>query len=144
VSFADKFTVTPLLYACAALTIALVATGGYAKVQHAERDTARSERAAAVTERDAWKSRANDLDAANSAWGITVTTLQNALAEAQGDLRTLREQDRRAIAQAQADAANADRTLQQFTAKYQAETRKPDCAKALQTLEAACPALSGY
>lgn len=150
-SLLSRLTVTPLLYACGALLVVVAGLGvrvhmlgSDAIAADARRAAAVADRDAARTERNAWKAKANDLIAANSAYGVTVDTLRQLLDEARQAARVMAEQDRKAIAQARADAADADRTLQLFTAKYQAESRKPDCAKALLTLEAACPALSGY
>lgn len=147
----SRFTVTPLLYACGALLALSIGLGIALKVQGSKVDAAQSAQAAAEsardaanTERDAWKLRAEDnARAANTAQG-NVATLRTELTRAQGDLRTLGDQSRRAIAQAEAERADAERTLDLFTARYQTESRKPDCTRALEAVGRSCPALEGY
>lgn len=146
-----KFTVKPLLWAsgalllaCIGLSIALVVANGQRDTAQADRDTAIAERDTAVTEREAHKQRSGELAVANAAYGEVVQQLQAALAEAQGENRRITAEGQRAIAAAQAEAADADRTLKAFTAQFQAESRKPTCARALAALGQACPALEGY
>ena len=49
-----------------------------------------------------------------------------------------------AIAQAEARARDADRTLKAFTAQFQAAARTRDCGAALAALNNACPTLRSY
>lgn len=97
-----------------------------------------------VTERDAWKLRAEELTASVTAHQQANAVLADELRRAQDDAATLREQDARALAQARADTAEANRTLAGFMDRYHAQLRAPACERALDQLEAACPALSGY
>jgi cell division protein FtsL len=151
VSLLAKFTVKPLLWssgmlllACIGLSLALVVANSKRDTAQAERDTAIAERDTAVTEREAHKQRSGELQLANAAYGDVVKELQAALKEAQGENRRISAEGQRAIAAAQAEAADADRTLKAFTAQFQAESRKPNCARALAALGQACPALEGY
>jgi hypothetical protein len=151
VSLLDKLTIKPLLWAIAALL--LLAVGQFVLLQlaqaeatwaQAERDTAKAELATRTTERDAFKGRVADLEVANAGWKDAFAVVQGELAQAQQDLRRLDAASRSAIAAAKAAATDADRTLAKFVAQFATESRRPDCAKALATLEAACPALSTY
>lgn len=150
-SVLSKLTVTPLLYACGALLalsiglgIALKVKAGQVSTAQAVRDTAIARRDTAITEREAWKRRAGELSAANRAYGNAVTGLQSTLTECQGENLRISAEGQRAIVAAQADARDADRTLKAFTAKFQNESRKPTCARALEALGASCPLLEGY
>jgi hypothetical protein len=147
----SKLTVTPLLYACGALLVAVVGlaialkvAGGKVDTAQAHQATAESRRDTAITERDAWKAKTADLRAANTAVVAANDSLRAELARQQQQCSDNAAANQRAIAAARADAADADRTLKAFTAKFQIESRKPTCARALDALGAACPALEGY
>jgi type IV secretory pathway TrbL component len=151
VSILAKLTVTPLLYVCGFLLAALVATGAYAAVLDVRLDAAQSavaaataERGTARAERDAWKVRAGELTAANAAYGSTVATLQRELSDAQREAARVDAAGRAAVAAAQAAAADAERTLARMAAQFQKQARVPDCARALDALVLACPAMEGY
>lgn len=150
-SLLSKFTVTPLLYACGALLLVCIGLGVRlamlgADVRAAEAATGQAEaqRDAAITERDAWKVRAEDNARAASTAQASVVTLRDELKRAQGDLRTLGVQSRAAIAQAEAQQRDAERTLARFAQQFQTESRKPDCTRALEAVGRFCPALEGY
>ena len=150
-SLLGRFTVTPLLYACGALLalsiglgVALKLKGADVTAAEAATSVAEASRDKAITEREAWKSRAGELTAANLAYGSVVTGLREELALCQGENARIGQAGQLAIHRAQADARDADRTLAAFTAKFQTESRKPVCAAALSALDAACPALGGY
>jgi hypothetical protein len=150
-SLLDKLTIKPLLWAIAALLV--LAVGQFVLLQLAQaeatsaragRDTAKADLATRTTERDAYKGRVAELEVANAGWKDAFAVVQGELAQAQQDLRRLDAASRSAIAAAKAAATDADRTLTKFVAQFATESRRPDCAKALATLEAACPALSTY
>lgn len=150
-SILSRFTVTPLLYAIGALLALSIGLGIALKVQaskvttaQAERDTAVAERQTTTTEREAWKQSAAGLRVANAAYGTAVADLIARLEESQRENRRISEAGQKAIAAAQAEALDADRTLKLFTAKFQTESRKPTCARALEALGNACPNLEGY
>lgn len=150
-SLLDKLAVKPLLWALAALL--LLAAGQFVLLRLAqaeaasarsERDTANAHLSARTTERDAFKGRVGELEQANAGWRRSFSVLEAELEQAQVDARALDAASRKAISAARAAAADADRALKEFVGQFAAESRKPDCAQALATLEAACPALSNY
>ena len=150
-SILAKLTVTPLLYACGILLAALLATGAYAAVLSARLDTAQADvRAAdgatttARTERDAWKTKAAELGSANTAYGTAVRQLMEELERAQQESKRIDAAGQQAVANAQAAQADAERTLTRMAAQLQAQAREPDCARALNELVRACPAMEGY
>ena len=147
----SKLTVTPLLYACGALlllalglTVSLYVEGGKVDIAHAQRDTAQQRVVAVITERDAWKGKAQGAVEANQAAGEAIGSLKLALKAQQEQCSIIAADNTRAIARARADAADADRTLKLFAKKFQTESRKPDCDRARSAMEAACPALQDY
>lgn len=147
----ERLTVTPLLYACGVLLLVCLGLGVALKLEaadvataEADKRTAEADRNTAQTEREAWKRRAGELGTANLAYGVALSDLRAELALCQGENARLGEAGEKAVAAAQADARDADRTLAAFTAKFQTESRKPQCAAALHALDAACPALEGY
>ena len=107
-------------------------------------DTAAAAATTARAERDTWKGRTAELEAANSAFAATTATLQRLLAEAQKEARRMGEEGRRAVDAAQARADEADRTLSSWMKRYADQVRVGDCAAALNAVQAACPALEGY
>ena len=144
-------TVKPLLWAIAilllvagGLAIALNVAHADARAASAERDAALAERDARTGERDGFAQRVEELAKANLAWSNAAKTLQGELDRAQREGRRLDAENRRAIASARAEAADADRTLKRFVDQFASESRRPACAQALNQLEAACPALSTY
>jgi len=147
-SIVSKLTVTPLLYACAALAIALAATGfvmsGKLDTAKAEAKAAESSRDTARTERDAWKKSAADNATAVAAHQQVTATLRAELERVQGETKRRDAAAREAIAAARAEAQDADRTLARMAAQFQAQSRQPDCARALAAVATACPALGGY
>lgn len=150
-SFVSRFTVTPLLYACGALLLLSMALGVALKVEagkvataNAATTAALAQRDTAATEREAWKTRVDELWAANLAYGNALTGIHNELVRTQNENARIDAETDRAVAAARADAADADRTLKLFTAKFQTESRKPDCGRALAAMAASCPAMEGY
>ena len=149
--FLDKLTVTPLLYACGVLLLAVLGltvrlhfVGADLDVAKAQVGTAESQRDAARTERDAWKQRAEDAQLANRAADAAIGSLHNALEQQQAQCAANQQANAKAIARARADAADADAALRKFTAQFQTESRKADGGRALAALERACPLMRGY
>lgn len=145
----------PALYAIGVLALSLLLSnlGWWAHasaltlqrdVADASRDAADARVEAAATEKLAWKNKAGELEIANLAGQKTVDQLKIELAAAQGEKRRLQQQGQQAIAAAQAAASDADRTLQQFIARYTDQLRNPTCAGAMAAVQQSCPALEGY
>lgn len=150
-SIVSRFTVTPLLYAIGVLLLVIAGMGVKLALLDGARDSAVSaqhaaeaDTRAARTERDAWKQSAQAGKDAITGAQASIASLKQELARAQGEVRRISTAGQRAVAAAQADAADADRTLKLFTAKFQTESRKPDCARALDEMQAVCSALEGY
>lgn len=153
--FLSTLTVKPLLITIGALAVLLLASNGgwllRANDLEAQRDVAKAnaeaadaDRDGAYTERDAWKTKAGELATANAAAMDNIESLVGELHKQQGENRRLQEAGRKAIAAAQADAADAERTLKNFIDRYAQQLRNPDCAGALAVVQQACPALEGY
>lgn len=150
-SLVAKLTVKPLLITIGVLLLVIAVLSGSLVVQGSRLDVAAANVQASIahqkstaTERDSWKLRAEELTLANVEWLATASTLQDELQRAQDQLTQVRKQTQAAVASARAAAADADRTLNLWLDRYRAQVGAPDCAKALMTLEAACPALQGY
>ncbi len=146
-----RFSVKPLLYVIAAQLLVIAGMGLALHLKQADVDVANAASESAIatrdaiaTERDAWKSDAARALLANEDYQDITKLLQAELKTCQGEARVMGEKNRKAVAAARAEAADADRTLKQFTSKFYTESRKPTCARALQAMEASCPALSDY
>ncbi len=141
-------SVKPLLITLAVVGAALVASnaGWYARASQlsAQRDAAGARVTAVETERDAWKGKAAELKSANAAAQDGINSLTGELARVQGEQRRVQREGEQAVAAAKADAAEADRTLKNFIARYAQQIRNPDCAGAMAVVQQACPALEGY
>jgi hypothetical protein len=144
----SKLSVTPLLYAVGVLLVACAGLGGALAVQHqvhgGQLATVAAERNDARTSAAAWRTRAGELTAANAAHRHANDTLQRLLTEARGENVRLQDEGRAAIAAAQAAAADANRTLDTWLARYADQVRTGDCASALNAVQQACPAFNGY
>ena len=150
-SILSKLTVTPLLYACGALlalalglSVALKLEAGKVETAGANLHAAQESAVSLITQRDAWKGKAEGAVDANRAAGDAIASLKATLETQQLQCRANQAANTKAIASARADAAEADRTLKLFAKKFQTESRKPDCDRALAAMEAACPALQDY
>lgn len=147
-SLLSSLTVKPLLYAVGVLLLVVVGEAGALVVQHYRHVAAIAE---ASSQSDGWRvsysasnAKVQELTTANAGYGQTVATLQAALKEAQDQTTTIRQQGDLALAAAQAQADDADRTLKTFMARYATQVKETTCAQALLHVEAACPALTGY
>lgn len=154
-SFLSTLTVKPLLIAIGVLVMLLLASNAgwlmRANSLEAQRDMAKAnadaadaDRDGAYIERDAWKAKAGELAAANKGAQENIESLIGELEKQQGENLRLQESGRRAVAAAQAEAAEADRALKRFIDRYAEQLRHPDCAGALSAVQQACPALEGY
>lgn len=133
-----------LAIACAALLASNLAWWGFAGGLRADVAQAKGARDTAVTERDAWKTRAGELTAANAAYDTEFAKLAGELKSAQAEHARIQRQHGAALAAAREAEADADRTLRTFMDRYAAQLRAPDCAGALTTVQRLCPALEGY
>lgn len=150
-SLLSGLTTTPLLWACGLLLAACAWLGWNNHSLAAERDVAAAQRDTAVqrvgtveTERDAWKTRADELQAARAGDRRAIDMLRGLLAQAQGESARLEREGEQAVAAAQARAAEADRTLDAWMDRYAAQVRQGDCQTALAAVQQACPAMEGY
>lgn len=141
-------TVKPLAIALAiaagALLLSNVAWWARAATLEAGRDSAKADLDTRTTERDAWKQRASELKAANTAYDAEFARLAQALKAAQAERLRLETQGAAAIAAAEAAEADASRTLRAFMDRYATQVRVPDCASAMASVQRFCPALEGY
>lgn len=144
----SKLTVKPLLYAIGVLLVALAATGTGWWIDHAtaaaDLSVQRAAAASANASDQANRTRVRELQAANAAYGTTVSTLQDELRAAQDQVTTIRQQAESAVAAADARAADADHVLKTFMDRYAVQVKQTHCAQALMHVEAVCPAFSGY
>lgn len=143
-----KLTVKPLLCACGLQLAAIVALGGVLWAQDTWHEgrlaDMRAQRNGAQSSVDAWRTRAQELEAANFAHQSVNDTLRRLLDEAQGEAVRLQEAGRAAIAAAQAREADANRTLDAWMDRYADQVRAGHCAAALNAVQDACPAFQGY
>ncbi|KAF1697987.1 hypothetical protein CSC62_07530 [Pseudoxanthomonas jiangsuensis] len=141
-------TVKPLLYAVGVLLLVIATMAAVWWVQattsSAALDVSKAAASACNAADTANRARVRELEAANQGWELTTATLQTELKAAQDQLVTVRQQGRAAVAAAEARAADADRTLSTFMARYAAQVKQAHCVQALQHVEAVCPAFSGY
>lgn len=154
-SVLSKLTVKPLLWLAAAQFVVIAALCGLlalqqhwydAKIETADARTETADAGAntARVERDAWKTRAAELDAANFAHQSVNATLRRLLGEAQRENTRLQDDGRAAVAAAEAAKDEADRTLAAWMGRYAEQVRAGDCAASLANVERACPAFGGY
>lgn len=103
---------------------------------------AASQRDAAITERDAWKSKADDALAANRAYDVIFEQQAQAAAEQQRLADAAAQKAATVVAAAKRDEAAAERTAAEYRRVYGA--RPKDCEAALQALDRVCKVLQGY
>ncbi|MDH7453578.1 hypothetical protein QF205_10940 [Luteimonas composti] len=146
-----KLTVTPLLWACGLLLVAVAALGVRVHMLGADVDAANGGAAAAdaranqhVAERDAWKHAAQSALEATTRWETAFGTARQLLADSQREARRLDEAGRQALAAARAREAEANRALAGWMDRYAEQVRVGDCAAALNAVQQACPAFGGY
>lgn len=146
-----KLTVTPLLWACGLLLVAVAALGVRVHMLGADVDAAKAGTAAAdaranqhVAERDAWKRAAQSALQATTRWETAFGTVRQLLADSQREARRLDEAGRQALAAARAREAEANLALASWMDRYAEQVRVGDCAAALNAVQQACPAFRGY
>lgn len=139
-----KLTVTPLLWACGLLLAAVGVLGVQLQLKAGALDVATADVARVATERDAWKSAASRSLAANQTLQGAFDRVHELLKQEQGERKRLDAEGRAAVARAQQAAADADRTLATWMARYADQVRVGDCAAALNAMQQACPAFEGY
>lgn len=103
---------------------------------------AASQRDAAVTERDAWKGKAEGAVAANAAYGVVLDKIR---AQQEADAAAAAAAASKA-AQQVAAAQAAERKAEASNAEYRRlfGNRPKDCDAALQALDRVCPLLRDY
>lgn len=140
--------VKPLVIALAIAVGALLLSNGvwwaHSATLAAERETAQADLRTRTTERDAWKQRAGELKAANTAYDAEFARLVQQLQAAQAERLRLEKEGAAALAAAEAAEADASRTLRAFMDRYATQIRVPDCASAMASVQRFCPALEGY
>lgn len=133
-------TAAVLLVVIAGMGFKLALVSSARDVAVANQGKAEAARDTAITERDAWKSKAGDVLTANRAYDHALAQLQEAAAEQNRVAEQQAQQAEKAIATSKAKAAAADRELAEFRRLY--GKRPADCAAALQSLDRVCPAWS--
>ena len=103
---------------------------------------AASARDAAVTERDAWKGKADGAAAANAAYGVVLDNIRaqqeaDAVAAAAAASKAAQQ-----VAAAQADARKAEASNAEYRRLF--GNRPKDCDAALLALDRVCPLLEHY
>ncbi|WP_298580580.1 hypothetical protein [uncultured Luteimonas sp.] len=147
----SKLTVTPLLWACGLLLVAVAGLGVRVHMLGATADAAEAatEAAAAraaqhVAERDAWKHAAQASASAAGKWEAAFRNVQQLLRDSQAEARRLDEAGQAALSAAREREAEANRALASWTQRYADQVRVGDCAAALNAVQQACPAFGGY
>lgn len=108
----------------------------------AEKATAEFARDAAVTERDAWKSKAGDALAANASYDVIFEQQRLAAAEQHRLAQETAAKAAAAVAAAQRDEAKAERVAAEYRRIFGAKPK--DCDAALLALDRICPTLRSY
>lgn len=131
-----------LLLVCIGLGARGCALDSARDVAVANQGKAEAARDTAITERDAWKSKAGDALSANEAFDAIFEKQRLAAAEQQRLAEASAAKAAAAVAAAQRDEAKAERSLAEFRRLF--GTRPTDCDAALQALDRVCPMLGGY
>ena len=131
-----------LLLACIGLGMRGCALDNARDVAVANQATAESARDAAITERDAWKSKAGDALAANTAYDLIFEQQRLAAAEQHRLAQETAAKAAAAVAAAQRDEAKAERVAAEYRRIFGAKPK--DCDAALLALDRICPTLRNY
>ena len=131
-----------LLLACIGLGMRGCALDNARDVAVANQATAESARDAAITERDAWKSKAADALAANTAYDLIFEQQRLAAAELHRLAQETAAKAAAAVAAAQRDEAKAERVAAEYRRIFGAKPK--DCDAALLALDRICPTLRNY
>lgn len=106
------------------------------------RDVAIADLLTRTTERDAWKGKAEGCTAANDAYDAAFDKMAAEQAARDKQAAEAAKRAAAAVATAQAEADRAEAQRDAYARKFAA--RPKNCAAALQTMQAACPALEGF
>ena len=131
-----------LLLACIGLGMRGCALDNARDVAVANQATAESARDAAITERDAWKSKAGDALAANTAYDLIFEQQRLAAAEQHRLAQETAAKAAAAVAAAQRDELKAERVAAEYRRIFGAKPK--DCDAALLALDRVCPTLRDY
>jgi serine phosphatase RsbU (regulator of sigma subunit) len=142
-------TATVLQYVAGALLLACLALFARGCTLSTARDLAvaaqgkaEADRDAARTERDSWKSKTEDAQAANRAYDVIFEKQRQAAAEQQRLADEAAKTAANAVAAAQRDEAKAERENAEFRRVF--GNKPKDCEAALAALDRVCPTLEGY
>ena len=135
-------TAAVLLAVIAALLFNLRLANAAADTALANQGKAEAARDAAVTERDAWKSKAGDALAANQAYDHALGQLQEAAAEQRRLSQEAAKKAASAVAAAARDEEKALHELAQYRRIFGAKPK--DCDAALLALDRVCKTLEGF
>lgn len=128
-----------LLMACVALGARSCSLDNSRDLAVSKQAAAESARDAAITERDAWKSKASDALAANRVYDLAFAQVQAAAEEQQRMATAAAAKAQQVVAAARADEAKAERQLADFRRRFAA--KPANCAAALKALDAACASI---
>ena len=111
----------------------------YGRLDAAKKDvqTAQAQRDTAITERDAWKGKADGAVAANQAYGVVLDEIRAQQAADQHAAAAAAQQAAKQVASAQAEKRRSDADLAEFRRLF--GKRPADCEAALQSLDRVCP-----
>lgn len=135
-------TAKVMQYIAGVLLVLCVALGARGCGLSHKLDAAAAQRDAAVTERDAWKSKTEDALAANRAYDVIFEQQRLAAEEQQRLADAAAATARKAVANAQADERKAERSLAEYRRLF--GSKPADCDAALQALDRVCKVLEGY
>lgn len=134
--------IKPALITAAVLLLVISGMGVKLALVSGARDVAVADLSARTTERDAWKGKAEGCVAANAAYDAAFDKMAAEQLARDQQAAEAAKRAAAAVAAAQADAERAERQRDAYARKFAART--PTCAQALQTMQAACPALEGF
>lgn len=89
-----------------------------------------------------WKKTADTYKGASEKWRAATRRVGGLLEAAVKENERVATDNAAAVAKAQAERADAERTLKLFTERF--ASRTPTCAQALKQMEASCPELQHY
>lgn len=131
-----------LLVLCIGLGVQVFVQSKRLDVAEASLKTAQADKKTAITERDAWKSKTADVQAANAAYGVIFDKLQAEADRQQQQADAAAERAAAAVAAARRDEATAEKTLADF--RKRSASKPAPCAAALLAMQSACPTLEHY
>lgn len=123
-------------------TVTVAWLKGRVALAQGARDTAAADAKVAAGRAATAEAKILELAQANAGFAANEAVLRAELEHCQMEFQRIREENGAALLQAQRDRADAERTLEQFVARFAART--PSCAAALASLDRACPALGSY